>query len=112
MLEPPAETDVVYLDWETGNSIEDDEKELDCALPSVHIHNDEAPNDTAPARGRIIRPYLRCNPAAHKRIAAGALLNDIFVILVAEGRFSSTIGSSAETWLLLTPHSLAYITWQ
>jgi hypothetical protein len=107
-LERPPNTDLTYLDWQTSNSIEDTTKELDCALPSVHVHNDEVPDHPAPTRGRTIRAYLRCTSREHKRIAAGALLNVVFVCLIAKG--STKISGSAQTWLLVTPTVLtAYI---
>ena len=109
-LEPPAKTEITFLDWATGNTFEDDKKEQDSALDSVHFHYR---HDSLPApseHGRAVRAYMRCSTHGHKQIAAGAALNFVFVILVASGGFSDTVGGSAQTWLLVTPTILtAYI---
>jgi hypothetical protein len=108
-LDPPPKTEVVYLDWTTGNSFQDDKKELDAALDSVHFHY---PHDSHPhpsERARKIQAYLRCFTHSHKQIAFGAALNIALVILLAKGG-SLNVGGSAQAWLLVPPTALtAYI---
>lgn len=109
-LEPPPKTEVTFLDWSIGNNFEDDKKERDSALDSVHFHyrHDSRPNPFE--RGRAVRAYMRCSTNGHKQIAAGGALNLVFVILVATGKLSDVVGGSAQTWLLVTPTILtAYI---
>lgn len=107
-LRPPEKTSVTYVDWGSGNSF-DDPGEVSSALPGVHLHHDEGA-EAVPHRGGLIHAFMRCNPRDHKKIAAGALLNAVFVFLVATGRFTDKIGGSAQTWLLVTPTVLtAYI---
>jgi hypothetical protein len=106
-MEPPAKTDVTYLDWEIRNTFEDND-ELNSALASAHLHN----RDTAQrhVQNRAIRAYVRCRAREHKQIAFGAFLNLVFVLLAARGRFTSSVGTSAQTWLLVTPTILiAYL---
>jgi hypothetical protein len=109
-LEPPPQTDVTFLDWSTGNVFEDDKAELDSALNSVHFHYGDDSERDPPDHKRAIKMYLRSSTHGHKQIAAGAALNIVFVILVAKGHFSETVGGSTQTWLLVTPTLLtAYI---
>jgi hypothetical protein len=108
-LEPPARTDVTYLDWETGNSLQSDKGELDSAFCAMHLHHEDAVDSAT--RGRVIRAYVRCAPHEHKKVAAGAFLNAVFVFLVAFGRLKTD--ASAQTWLLVTPTVLtAYLAQQ
>jgi len=109
-LEPPPKTDVTFLDWTTGNNFEDDETELDSAYDSVHFHYDDRSETERPDHKREIRTYLRCSTHGHKQIAAGAVFNGVFVILIAKGHFSDVVGGSAQAWLLVTPTLLtAYL---
>jgi len=112
-IEPPANTDVTYLDWETGNTL-DEGSELESAYHSMHIHNaGDEPDSAGPPEGRKIRAYVRCAPNEHKKIAFGALLNGLFVALVASGRLNDQTGVSTQTWLLVTPTVLtAYLAQQ
>lgn len=98
-IEPPPKTDVTYLDWEASNSIEDDE--LNSGFASAHLHDRNATSHRT--KDYAVRAYVRCRTREHKQIAAGALLNAIFVFFVARGKFTTSIGASAQTWLLLTP---------
>lgn len=108
-VEAPERADVTYLDWETGNSIQDDGRETDSAVPALHLHNRDASPTTGDA-GHIIRTYLRCAPNEHKKIAAGALINALFVFLIANGRLR---GGLNQEWLLVTPTVLlAYLAQQ
>jgi hypothetical protein len=108
-LDPPPSTEVVYLDWTTGNSFEDDKRELDSALDSVHFHYAHDSQPRLSERSRKVRAYVRCITHGHKQIAIGAALNIAFVILLAKGGFTNAAGS-AQTWLLATPTVLtAYI---
>lgn len=109
-LEAPPNTDIVYVDFEHGNSFQDKGDELDCSLDSVHIHNTEDTESEYSSRARLIRAYLRCSSHDHKRIAAGALLNGLFVALVALNGFRAVTSDSAQVWLLATPTILtAYL---
>ena len=106
----PERSDVTYLDWEDGNSIADDGVETDSAVPALHLHNHDAPSAPSSAAGHIIRTYVRCSPNEHKKIAAGALINAIFVFLIAYGHLR---GSPNQEWLLVTPTVLlAYLAQQ
>ena len=105
-IEPPAKTDVIYLDWESSNSFED--AELDSGFASAHLHDRDVTSHQV--RSHAVRAYVRCRTREHKQIAAGALLNVVFVWLAARGRFTSSVGTSAQTWLLVTPTILiAYL---
>jgi hypothetical protein len=106
-LEPPRGTDVTYLDWETGNSLET--SEIDCSTRSAHIHNQNAAynehslSPTSSTRGGTIRAYVHCTPNDHKLIVGTALLNCLFVFLLASGRVHGKIGSPAQSVLLAAP---------
>lgn len=103
-IDPPLKTDVTYYDWGPGkdnNSFEASDGLLDSAYTGVHLHNRQATNRHV--KPRTIRPYVRCRAREHKQIAFGALLNVAFVLLAAHGRFVASFGTSAQTWLLVTP---------
>jgi hypothetical protein len=100
-LDPPVHTDVTYLDWETDNSLQT--KEIDCSTRSAHIHNDHANSQFSSNRGGMIRAYLHCSPRDHKLIVGTALLNCIFVILIAVGRVPGKFGSPGQSILLAAP---------
>jgi hypothetical protein len=109
-VEPPEKADVTYLDWETGNSIEDAGLETDSAVPALHLHNHIPPADASSATGNVIRTYVRCAPSEHKKLAAGAFLNAVFVFLIAYGHLH---GGLSQEWLLATPTVLlAYLAQQ
>ncbi len=106
----PERSDVTYLDWEAGNSIQHDRNETDSAVPSLHLHNHPTPLDTTGSTGHIIRAYLRCAPNEHKKIAIGAFLNALLVFLIAYGRLH---GGLSQEWLIVTPTVLlAYLAQQ
>ncbi len=108
-LEPPPKTEVLYLDWTTGNSFQDDKSELDSALDSVHFHYSHDSQPQPLERARKVEAYLRGSPHGHKQIAIGAALNIVLVILLAKGGSLDARGS-AQTWLLVPPTALtAYI---
>jgi len=114
-LDPPRNTRVTYLDWESGNSFAES-SELDSALESVHLNQGDISarpaGEASRTRGGVINAYVRCDVREHKKIAAGALLNLIFVFLIAGGRFTNGSGT-AQTWLILTPTILlAYLAQQ
>jgi hypothetical protein len=100
-IEPPSHTDVTFLDWEVGNSLED--KEIDSSTRSAHIHNEDDPDGLDPGRGGIIRAYLHCSPQDHKLIMGAALLNCVYVVLIAIGRVPGKIGTPGQTVLLAAP---------
>jgi hypothetical protein len=109
-LEAPTNTDIVYVDFERSNSFQDKGDEVECSLDSVHIHNTEDIESEYSSRARLIRAYLRCSSHGHKQIAAGALLNGLFVALVAHNGFTAVTSDSAQIWLLATPTILtAYL---
>jgi hypothetical protein len=105
-MEPPAKADVTYLDWEVANSFED--KELDSGFASAHVHDRDATSHQV--KDHLVHAYVRCRTREHKQIAAGALLNAVFVFLLARGKLAGGLGTSAQTWLLITPTVLiAYL---
>ena len=109
-IDAPPNTDIVYVDFEHTNTLRGKTDELDCSLQSVHIHNTEDTEAKYSRRARLIRAYLRCSSHGHKQIAAGALLNALFVVLVAHGGFNAVTSDSAQVWLLATPTLLtAYL---
>jgi len=109
-LDAPANTDIVYVDFEHINSFQDRGDQLECSLDSIHIHNTEDTESAYSSRARLIRAYLRCSSHDHKQIAAGALLNGLFVALVAHTGFRAVTSNSAQVWLLATPTILtAYL---
>ena len=109
-IEPPPKSEILYLDWEAGNSLQDTKAELDSAHDSLHLHYEQDSQPEGSERARAVRAYFRCATHGHKQIAAGAVLNFVFVLLLARGGFSDVVGNSAQTWLLATPTLLtAYI---
>jgi putative flippase GtrA len=100
-MEPPLGTDVTYLDWEVGNSLET--HAIDCSTLSAHIHNQPFTGRHRAKRGGTIRAYLHCAPQDHKLIVGAALLNCLFVYLVASGRIHGKTGSPAQSILLAAP---------
>jgi hypothetical protein len=100
-LDPPVGTEVTYLDWESGNSLQSDE--VDCSVRSAHIHYEAGEDERDTDRGGTIRAYVRCAPSDHKLIVGTALLNAAFVILTALGRVPGKPGSAAQTILLAAP---------
>jgi hypothetical protein len=120
-LEPPPATQVAFVDWGLDNSVEERVGGLEAAGHCVHVNNANAHNearavvsgDAETIPDKTIHAYLRSDPFEHKKLAAGALLNGVFVYLIANGRFDDPASSSAQTWLLLTPTLLtAYIAQQ
>ncbi len=105
-IEPPNKTDVTYLDWGVSNSLED--KELNSGFASAHFHDRDTTRHKV--RRRAVRAYVRCRTREHKQIAAGGLLNAVFVFLVARGQLAKSVGTSSQAWLLVTPTILiAYL---
>lgn len=108
VLQPPENTLVTYLDWQDGNSFSPAPRRLDCSDPSVHFQADDEGAHPENDSSKTVRAYVRSTPRAHKQIAAAALLNLVFIYLVARGRIGDS--SSAADWLLLAPSVLlAYI---
>ena len=108
-LQPPSNSNVTFMSWDSGNSLDRLQTEVDSALHTVHIHNESDP--VGGKYGGVINAFIRSHPREHKKVASGALLNAIFVILAATGHWSVDIASSgAQVWLLLTPTILiAYL---
>jgi hypothetical protein len=108
-IAPPAQSDVTYLDWETGYAFSDGDSELDSAPTAMHLHNGQVDSEQTASK-RTIRAYVRCAPNEHKKMSAGALLNGVFAFLVAYG---SLRGTTTQEWLLVTPTVLlAYLAQQ
>lgn len=108
-IDPPAASDVTYLDWEVGNSLED--RELDSAFFSAHIHNHGEHN--LPISGDTIRAYIRCAPHHHKQILGVTLINLALVYLLAKGLLLGELANSAQGALLAAPPILiAYLVQQ
>jgi hypothetical protein len=109
-LEPPGQTEITYFDWVTGNTLQNGQGELDSALASAHYHYAHNSSPTDPEVSPEMLVYLRSMTHGHKQIVLGAALNIAFVLLLARGHFSSLVGGSVQTWLLVTPSVLtAYI---
>jgi hypothetical protein len=113
-LQPPDNSIVTYMDWQDGDSFHDDGR-LDSSSHAVHFHVSDNQVEAIPEADvrdkdeepKTVRAYVRSSPRAHKQIAAGALLNLVFIYLAARGRVHTTSGAQ---WLLLTPAALlAYI---
>jgi hypothetical protein len=102
-IDAPESTDVTYIDFEHFNNFQNENSETDCSLHSIHIHNSEGIESNHSHRKRLIRAYLRSSSHGHKQIAIGALLNVIFVILVAHSGFNAIASNSVQLWLLATP---------
>jgi hypothetical protein len=97
-VSPPAKSSVAALTSDI-DGLHTDQGGIDSARVSFHIHNE--PSTAAAAPEAALRAYLRADRRDHKMIAAGALINLIFVYLVARGRFVNGLGT--QTWLLVTP---------
>jgi hypothetical protein len=105
-IEPPDKTDITYLDWEVSNSFED--SELNSGVASAHFHDRDTTRHKV--RRRAVRAYVRCRTREHKQVAAGGLLNAVFVVLVARGQLAKSVGTTSQAWLLVTPTILiAYL---
>lgn len=108
-LAPPAKTNLTYLDWgKLGNSYEEKEREyseVNSSSPSVHIYNAD-PGEAEDADRSSLRAYLRCTPHHHKQILGAALLNAVFVWLLAEGRLPGRPGDPLQGVLLAAPSVL------
>jgi hypothetical protein len=98
-VSPPPTTTVLALFSDVDGSHSDD-GEVDSPARCFHIHN----ADDATSGSAVLRAYLMPERREHMTIAAGAVLNILFVWLVAHGRFVN--GFSAQTWLLITPTAL------
>lgn len=110
-IEPPEGTEVAYLDWEASNTI--DEKELDCAYESAHLHSSENVHKRQNVDGDVARAYLRCSPHYHKQILGSTVLNVLLVYFVALGRLPSNVGESTQSFLIVVPSVLiAYLVQQ
>ncbi len=110
-VEPPAGSEVTYLDWESGNSRTD--TELDCAFDSAHTHYMQAGLSTPPVRGNVVRAYIRIRPHHHKQLLGAALLNGALVYILALGRLPDKLGESALSLLVAVPSVLtAYLVQQ
>lgn len=102
-LEPPARTDLTYLDWEVSNSYDEGEhSEVTSSLHSMHLYNADAEHSDD-ERPPSIRAYLRCLPHHHKQILGAALLNIVIVWLLAEGRLPGRPGDPLQGILIAAP---------
>lgn len=109
-IEPPKGTEVAYLDWELGNSIENDE--VDCAFYSAHVYTGRDDPDPV-VTSRKIRAYLRCSPRDHKLLSGALLFNVAFVLLLILKRVPGKIGSPTQSLLFAVPSViLAYLAYQ
>lgn len=95
----PENTELLYLDWEVGNS--ERFSEVDCSQPSVHLYNDA--ERLLEEKDRRIRAYIRCEPRLHKQILGAAALNLIIVILLAEGTMSARASDGLQALLIAAP---------
>lgn len=107
-LEAPSRSYVTYLDWQTSNSLHDEE--IDCAYPSAHIHNEESSSVPQAEGGGTMRAYLRCIPHHHKQILGTAALNIALVWLLTTKEFAANISSPLAGVLVAAPSVLiAYL---
>jgi hypothetical protein len=107
-IDPPSASNVTYLDWEVGNSLED--QEIDSAFYSAHIHSGDQATATLPTQGGALRAYIRCAPHHHKQILGVALFNLVLVFLLAKGLLLGRLANSAQGVLLAAPPILiAYL---
>lgn len=118
-LEPPAESDIPYLDWGLDNTLEGDGQEWVCAHSSVHVHNGgglRAPSTPPKKRktipGSQIHAFFRLDPGDHKQVMFAALLNLVFVWLAEAGRLSPDLEGASAPWLAVAPAVLLAYTAQ
>lgn len=118
-IAPPKGTDLTYLDWQSGNSYEEQQNEYSetsSSLPSVHIYNASASSREGDAETgsegevkthpRSIRAYFRCKPHHHKQILGAAMLNILFVWLLADGRLPGRPGDPLQGLVVAAPSVL------
>jgi len=98
-VKPPRHSHVTYLCWGAQDA-DDDMGEIDCSLPSAHVHVDD---DSSEKRGKTVRAYVRSAPHHHKQLLGVTVLNLVLVYLLAAGLITQPTGASAQTILLLTP---------
>ena len=101
-LEAPPQTSVTHLSCDEPSSMVLEDGTLNCAFPSVHVHDETSGPNSSP-KGWTIRAYLRPDLREHKLIAGTAMLNLAFVFLIALGRLTDKLDASSQTWVLLTP---------
>lgn len=110
-LEPPDNTDCLYLDWEIDNSFNEN-REVAAAFPAAHLHADHSAEKDPPSPGRHdivsgkIRAYLRCAPHHHKQILGAALLNIVIMLLLAKGKISGGFDKPLQGLVIIAPSAL------
>ncbi len=110
MIEPPERTSLMYLDWETGNSLDRDELAT-CSLDSVYLPDDDHSGGIAsPSSGARVRAFLRVSPHQRVQILAAAVLNLVVVWLMRDGRVPGHFGDPVQGFILAAPSGLiAYL---
>jgi uncharacterized membrane protein YciS (DUF1049 family) len=114
-INKPSDTELTYMGWGSGNSLEEGEDTWSCSLPSVHEHHgpeltsrlpsDDSDEDEQAEAGRgwTIFAFMRPLPRNQVQIVLGATLNLVFAYLAQTGRLESSLGGSATPLFLLTP---------
>jgi hypothetical protein len=140
-IDPPPDTELSYLGWASGNSIEDEQEKLSwlCSLPSTHEHHgtrlgagmadalasdmdrhfepqpedDPGPSRDSGAPENTVLACMRPVPPNQMQIALAAGMNLVLAFLALSNRLTSDLDPSAASLLLLTPAVVvAYITYQ
>jgi hypothetical protein len=111
-IKPPEKTSMMYLDWEVGSSLDDDET-VSCSLDSAYLPEDD-PSELASARtGNRVRAFLRVSPHQRAQILAAAVLNIILVLLLRDGHAPSGLGDPLQGFIVAAPSGLiAYLVGQ
>jgi hypothetical protein len=109
MIEPPEKTSLMYLDWETGNSLERDETAT-CSLDSAYPRGDHHEGIASPSSGVRVRAFLRVSPHQRVQILAAAALNLVAVWLLRDGHAPGHFGDPIQSFVLVAPSALiAYL---
>jgi hypothetical protein len=107
-IEPPDRTSVMYLDWETGNSIESKET-TSCSLFSAHLP-DGGRRMAVPSAGARVRAFLRVSPHQRVQILAATLLNLVVIWLLRDGHVPGHLGDPVQGFIVAAPSGLiAYL---
>lgn len=113
-IEPPADTEILYVDWGLGNSMEPEQAEVDCAYHSIHVHQGPPatgrPADSEGGRismpGSLVYAYLRTSTRDHLPIILGAALNLVLAWVAQGGELAKQGLGGATTVLLVMPTAL------
>lgn len=123
-IEAPSDTELSYVSWASGNTIDNADQSWSCSRPSVHEHpapsfapglpeGEQAQAKPDEPKDWTIHAFMRPLARSGMEIWIAAAMNVVFAYLAASGRLGSELGPTATPLFLLTPAILiAYIAYQ